>query len=566
MKILSNAIKTSFIVLVLVIAFSGCRESAPLEIDPIVKDTLFTFTPSHGYPGTAVLLTGSVVNDVIEVAIGSKIAEIQSSGSGTMTVLVPVGSATGKIKLVKANAVVSSLNNFVVDDSPVPTIMSFDPPIAGWGDTVTITGSLLDIVDSVYIGDVMANILDGGTSSTLQIELNPFATDLIRMYYNYMTPYGVEKVGESQSETELTLALPVISSIEPSIGSLDIGDTLTITGSMLDEVTSVKFGDINAPLFEAVSSTEMTVVVPTGSTTGKIILIVPDGQTETDEDFVINLPSITSFLPAKGETLDPGELRIFSLQGTNLSLVTSVKVGISDATIDQQTDNLLVFTVPGGASGYIKLSTDNGTVTSAIPFFLSGDYWISDWDNVYEPNRLASDVFDIVDAAGITTESGGPTGNYRKYVGNIKSSGDMLARIYWRDDNNLFSIYTSDPTGISLEFDISYTDVPATMLQPDGSMLVHMFFFTSSRNPYGYSLDVNVPFTGAGDWQHVVVNFVDLAVDANLHNGTMEPDAATGGIKPNDIRIISPTFPGAMTSAGGSTINVNFDNIKIVIL
>jgi hypothetical protein len=565
MRTLYKVINFSFIALMLFLAFTGCRESAPLEIDPIEQDTLFTFSPSHGYPGTAVRLTGEVLNGVLEVSFGSTSAEILSSSEGVINAQVPVGASTGKIRLVKENSVISSLIPFVVDDTPIPTVMSFNPAIAGSGDIVTITGSLLDMVDSVHIGDAKAHLQGGGSTSSIQIKLPSFETGFISLFYNYMTSYGVSKVGESKSETELTLELPIISSITPDISALDIGDVLTVTGTMMDEIDSVLFQDVEAE-FSSVSATEMNVTVPTGVTTGKITLYVTDGNTESSKDFVINLPSITSFVPDKGEFLPAGSERIFSVQGKNLSLVTSVSLGEDACTISSQTDEVIIFIADATYKGFISLHTENGTVLSSVPFFLAGDFWVNDWDNTYDPVRWATDVFDEVNNPAITTEAGGPTGNYRKYVGEVKPGGGSLARIYWRDDDNKFTMYTSSPKDMTLEFDMSYSSVPASFINEDGSMDIHMFLFTASRTPYGFSIDVNIPFTGADDWQHVVVVLSDMTVDENLHNGIVEAGTPAGTILMDDLRILCPTFPASMDSnISGESINVNFDNIKFKI-
>src|SRR5690606_651197 len=148
----------------------------------------FTFQPLHGYPGTQVAIEGRDFSGVDEVAFGNKSAEIVSKSNDRIVVRVPVGAVSGKIKLVSSGVVLLAGSDFMVDESPIPTIMDFTPGIAGSGETITITGSLLDEVIAAYIGDLEAEILEGGTAEEIQI-VTPegLQTGNIRLKYKYMT-------------------------------------------------------------------------------------------------------------------------------------------------------------------------------------------------------------------------------------------------------------------------------------------------------------------------------------------------------------------------------------------
>lgn len=577
MKIINNIIKVTSIALILGLVVMGCKESASIEIDPVVKDTAFTFTPTHGYPGTTITLTGKGVTDASGVAFGGILSDNVSGSGNSITAVVPVGAKTGKISIVKENGVVLSLNNFTVDDSPIPTIMSFDPTIAGSGDLITISGSLLDIVDSVYIGDLKAELQTGGSASSIQV-LAPegLQTGEFKLYYDYTTDYGVVQVGTSVSANELVLELPVIASINPDISALNIGDELTIEGTMMDEIDTVYFGDVGAITYSSISSTEFNVTVPTGATSGKIELVVKDGETESENDFHINLPTITSFTPAKGDE-DPGNPRNFAVQGTNLSLVNEVYLGATLVTVTEQSNNILLFTTDGAASGVIELHTDNGVVTSDVPFLITGEFWVNDFDNVYTPDRFSHfQNNNLGSFASAEVDDGSGTNN----CAEITMSGGVNNQSFYLfgndpGDYDWMRLYTPEPEGVYLEFDMRITAIDDTCKQEDGTFQFKIFLMdargwgASGEWSYGSNGPTSYVQTD-GNWQHFRMHLDDFLSSTNggLYtvglpaSGDLRPDAWP---HPNSLRILTWVFGTPNESGEADNIVVGLDNIKFVI-
>jgi hypothetical protein len=69
----------------------------------------------------------------------------------------------------------------------------------------------------------------------------------------------VETGDDASFETQVE---PAVTAIEPAAGSLVGGETVTITGQSLDEVTAVTFGDRAATGLTVVDATTITVVAP----------------------------------------------------------------------------------------------------------------------------------------------------------------------------------------------------------------------------------------------------------------------------------------------------------------
>ncbi len=591
MKTLNYISKFAFTAFLAAVIFTGCKESAELSTDPEPENAPFTFTPSHGYEGTQVAVEGKGLTTVDQVSIGVVAGTITSKTDTKIIFTVPIGAISGKIKLVSDGVAVISTRDFIVDATPIPSIMSFSPAVVGSGKEVTITGSLLDKVTKVFIGDVEATIK---SKSAAEIKITTpvgLKTGLIRLIYNYTTSYGLVREAESKSATQLSLELPVISSIAPSISAINIGQELTITGTMMNQITSVKFGTIDAT-FTSVSETELKAIVPVGAVTGKIILGVTDGTVESSGNFQVNLPVISNFSPEKGQQLTSG-VRIFTINGTKLDLVTGVRVGTSTATIVTQSATNIIFTLANlGATGKINLTSANGTVVSEKTFYITGTFWLADYDNMYTPVRLfnepmysgASNSEQFIDfgtAVKSIVNSGGARGQYRRWNTTFRTA-DASPRMYFRGDQggsanpapDRFLLYTDNSVGVTFEFDISFDAYPAVLLDAQNNITLKMLFFNADQpagGGYGYYSElIKLKYEGPGVWQTVVVNtnLTRVGNDSFMYN-TQVPAVSSRKFAPNNCRIICVMFQDAYgsthTARAGEEMIVNFDNVKFVI-
>ncbi len=66
-------------------------------------------------------------------------------------------------------------------------------------------------------------------------------------------------------ETTTTQDAPTVTAVEPAIGSVDGGTTVTITGTNFLNVTAVAFGSASTTLYTVVSDTSISVITPSGS-------------------------------------------------------------------------------------------------------------------------------------------------------------------------------------------------------------------------------------------------------------------------------------------------------------
>jgi N-acetylneuraminic acid mutarotase len=171
---------------------------------------------------------------------------------------------------------------------------------------------------------------------------------------------------------------PVITSLSPLSGPE--GSTVNISGKNFDptaSLNSVAFNNKSATV-TAASSTELSVVVPVGATTGNVTVgvngkVATSAQVFTVTVGVDNKPVITAFAPSTGAAGTS-----VTITGSKFSSTVNqneVKFNGITATVSSATTTQLVVTVPATATtgtisvkvaGLIGISAVSFTVTSAV--------------------------------------------------------------------------------------------------------------------------------------------------------------------------------------------------------
>ncbi|WP_416977405.1 IPT/TIG domain-containing protein [Streptomyces sp. T028] len=119
--------------------------------------------------------------------------------------------------------------------------------------------------------------------------------------------------------------LPVVNQISVTSGSMNGGNTITLTGQRFVGVKTVRFGTLNAPA-TVLSDTQLTVTVPPSGLAHTVpdYLVNPGGVPNSLSYTYIGSPTITSISPTSGPSTGS---RIVNLNGTFLSQVTGVTFG-----------------------------------------------------------------------------------------------------------------------------------------------------------------------------------------------------------------------------------------------
>lgn len=245
---------------------------------------------------------------------------------------------------------------------------------------------------------------------------------------------------------------PMLSSFSPSSGN--VGSTLIISGAYFTGATSVKINGVSATSYTVDSSTQITVTVPVGATTGKVRVTTPTGYVVSNTNYTVNVfaPVITSFTPTSGLV---GSSVVIS--GDYFNNASSVTFNGVSATFTINSNSQITATVPAGTtSGPIAVTTPTGTGTSA-----------TNYDPVLAPS-----------ISSFTPTSG--------FVGTqVQITGSDFTTVSSVRFNNITSAYTLvNDTGIKATVPNTATTGYITVITSGG---------TASSSPDTYTVTVPAP-------------------------------------------------------------------------
>src|ERR1700722_118164 len=128
-------------------------------------------------------------------------------------------------------------------------------------------------------------ILGNGLSGTTSVKFNGAVATFKIVSDTYITakvPSGetgtvtVTTASGTLSSSQNYRVTPKITSISPVSGP--VGTTVTVTGTGLIQATSVTVGGVKVTSFTVNSDKQITIKVPTGAKTGKIVAVTPGGK------------------------------------------------------------------------------------------------------------------------------------------------------------------------------------------------------------------------------------------------------------------------------------------------
>jgi predicted esterase len=363
--------------------------TSPTDFIVFSPVTITKFSPSSGYAGDAVTITGTnfdLDKTKNSVSFGNIVAQISSASATELSVIVPANAATGKVTVSTGGNSVASAIDFIVIN-PV-TIISFSPSSGYVGDIVTIIGTNFDAdktKDIVKFGNTIAQV-SSASAEQLSIVVPSGATS------GRITVTTGTKTAISTSDF-IVLSPVAITSFNPSSGY--VGDVITITGANFDlDKTKdiVKFGNTIAQVSSA-SAAQLSVVVPSGATSGKIAVTTGTKTATSISDFTVLSPvAITGFNPSSGYVGD-----VITITGTNFDLDKTKDIVKFGNTIAQ------VLTV---SSTQLTAAVPAGTVSNKISITVNG--------------RLAISLLDFIVRSPVTFISFSPTSG---------SEGDMITLV-----------------------------------------------------------------------------------------------------------------------------------------
>ena len=142
------------------------------------------------------------------------------------------------------------------------------------GSTVQILGSGLSTASSVTFN---------GTPASFHVVSNTFLTALVPSgETGFLT---VTTSGGTMVSNSIFRVIPTMSGFTPASGA--VGSSVVITGTGLIQTAHITVGGAGVATYTVNSDSQLTFKVPTGATTGKVVVTTPGGQAASSTAFTV---------------------------------------------------------------------------------------------------------------------------------------------------------------------------------------------------------------------------------------------------------------------------------------
>lgn len=357
---------------VMLLAAASCEKGPDgYEVD---KDSvvLEAYGPNPVLRGSDLKFVGQnldrITSVILPVDIQIPSSEFKDAGAGSFSVTVPMECEPGEVTLVYDGGTVTAKTTLsYTEQFSISSVKAqdSDKTLLSAGDSVVVDGEYLNnIVKFVFVnGGATAEGELIGTQTRHQV---CFAVPAGAMSGRI---YGEDGNGNQvYSENELRIRQPEVTGVAPA--DVRPGDKVTVTGSLLDQIVTLKFSGSSAVIdveaFENATASSFTVTVPADVHDGPLTLVsAAEQEIVTETGLTVAVPD--NIVLSKDNVYKAGNSIIIT--GTGLDLVTGVSFTGGAAGEFVYADNTLTVTVPAtAADGALTLSTaaEKSVVTAAV--------------------------------------------------------------------------------------------------------------------------------------------------------------------------------------------------------
>jgi len=515
-------------------------EAEPIEIESeesvvVVLPDITQMSPNPVKAGTLLTLQGTNLDLVRDVILGGgkKVTEFVSKTVSKIELTVPADAKDGKVKLVVASEV--EVESTAELQMALPVIAGISPNPVENGQTLTVTGSDLDLITRATFGGGKTGALLGGTATEIRVTVPLDATE-------GPVTFGTA-AGKSVSSVHLGLLMPTITSLSPL--ELKANSPLTITGTELDLVVAVVFTGGNRVTVSNTNETELVVTVPSGTLSGPITLVTTNGTEITSTQSLTILASNVPIITSMPLSMKPGQM--ITIIGEKLDLLTDVifPVEVKATMFGEKTATKLEVVVPLNVTkgkGKIKF------VTFENEFSESPEVMISGVDPVEDPTLV---FFNFDDLGSWWGDAGGPENdpalsldgtNYHRV--NRDCSG--WTGLFWRNGKNNFpgDRIGTDVASYVVKFDINILE-PMT----GGQLRLR---FNGDEGDFWY---LWAPWAESGSYMTDGWITVTIPITAFKDQWSWGPNS------PTDMSKVTADF-GMAFDGGASKVNICVDNMR----
>lgn len=263
-----------------------------------------------------------------------------------IVVRVPKQALSGNVKIADAEGInVYSENEIVVRQ---PVIEKVAPLTVKAGEKITITGSDVDLIESVTFADgSKTDAVEVVDRKSVRVEVPATATDGTIRAVSYA---GVE----TESEDALTLTIPTGLRVEAA-DRFKAGSEVTVSGKDLDLVTALSFASAEAAFDYDAESGSLTAAIPATAVDGALTLTLANGTTVETEAVELVKAEVAAVSPT--ELVAGGQITV---TGSDLDLITEVKINGAAHEFTATETSIVITTGNTSQSGRITLAQQNG--------------------------------------------------------------------------------------------------------------------------------------------------------------------------------------------------------------
>jgi hypothetical protein len=317
-------------------------------------------SPSSGAVGASVTINGGnfgSTQGTSTVSFNGTLATPTSWTATSIVAPVPSGASTGNI-VVHASGVNSNGVSFTV--VPPPSITSLSPASGPVGNSVTITGANFGSTQgtsTISFNGMLATPTGWSATSIVAPVPAGAATGNVVVHAS-----GVNSNGLSFT----VLPTPSISSLSPPSGA--VGASVTITGTNFGSTQGTSTVTFNGTSATATSwsATSIVATVPSGASTGNVVVTVSGVASNGASFTVLPTPSISSLSPTSGPVGTSVTItgnNFGDTQGTS-----TLTFNGTSATPTSWSTTSIAAPVPSGASPGSVLVMVNGVVSNGVSF------------------------------------------------------------------------------------------------------------------------------------------------------------------------------------------------------
>ena len=339
--------------------------------------------------GEKITLTGSYYNVVSAIAFGDvEVSEIEVSEDGTtLSFVVPATAPDGVFNLVCKSG----------EEVPVATLTTIKPtnctatpnPVKAL-KALTISGQDMDLVTGVKFEGADALSGDKITVAADKVVVGAVPETATEGKLKLVMANG------ATVDVEFTLVKPTVTAYDAN--PVSAGAAIQITGTDLDLVKTINFGDGTATINkEAVSAdgTTITVIVPMEGTSGKPVFNLANGTSVEGPDLTINeaVFCYITEMPVFDDDTTPDAGDILAVPVANGDKLTNVLVNGTEVNfVLSEKNGTLTFGIPADATStsVVKLISSNGEIeykisvkpaTTKTKVILTGPVSVGNWSN-----------------------------------------------------------------------------------------------------------------------------------------------------------------------------------------